>query len=286
MLGEARLHRLVSLRQGQVGKADGHDHDVLLIETQIPALHVVRLPVDDGRADDEDDGRRELEDDQALAQQGAAAEAGARLQDRCRLEARQRQSGIAARQEAGGGRQGQHPGGQTGIGEGPDGEGLAQEVVEEGEAGEGEGDRQDQRQSGDEDGLAQELPRELTATGAENLAQTDLARPVRGPRHGEVHEVDAGDDEDEGADETEGAQEGDVPVRASAEVGLGVEVDAVQPLQAISGAAAACSTPRCGSTRAGSRASISAAVTPWRSCTQASKGYHVSRQPAQAFSAK
>ena len=60
--------------------------------------------------------------------------------------------------------------------------------------------RQNQRQQGDQYGLAQKLGHQLAAGRAHAFAQGDFARPHRGPRGRQIHEIEAGDQQDQKPD--------------------------------------------------------------------------------------
>ena len=82
-----------------------------------------------------------------------------------------------------------------------------------------------------QEGFAEELPDELAPLRADGLPQPDFFRPPCGPRRGEVHEVDARQQEHEDGNRREEVDERDVAVRLQLGVEVGVQVDVEERLE-------------------------------------------------------
>ena len=83
---------------------------------------------------------------------------------------------------------------------------------------------------GDEDGFAEELDDDLAAKCAGDFPDADLLGPEGGPGGGEVHIVDAGDQEDEEGDGAENGDAAGIAVLFHFVVEMGMKVDAGQGL--------------------------------------------------------
>ena len=83
--------------------------------------------------------------------------------------------------------------------------------------------------------LTQKLHHKLAAAGAKRLAQRDLTRPQHGPRGGQVHEVEAGNQQDQDADDAHAIERGPTArrrhaapaVRGQVHVAEGREMDPI-----------------------------------------------------------
>ena len=81
--------------------------------------------------------------------------------------------------------------------------------------------------------LAQELPDELSLVRADDLPQTDLLGPLEGSGRGQVHVIDAGDDQDEDGDRGEQEDEAGVSGGGQLEINPGGKMDLGQGLKKI-----------------------------------------------------
>src|SRR5262249_19835196 len=155
---------------------------------------IAELALDDEGADDEDDGKGELQDDEALAQEYVFEfQDGGAAQDIEGFEAGQEQGGVDAVEGCGGeqGKADDLPG--LRIGEG----GCKGFVGEVAEGGQGEVDEEDGDAEGNganQQGFGDELEKEALLTGADDLADAYFFGPEAGPGGGKVDIVDAGDD--------------------------------------------------------------------------------------------
>ena len=183
-------------------------------------------------ADDEGDRGRELEDDEAVAQPPPSRPRSARALDgRDGTEGRDEQGRIAPRGRADDGGEKDQGGHQGGVAEGVEDDVPLDERPESRQGGQDEPDGQGQGHEGQDHGVAEELADELALARPDDLAQADLLGPLEGPGRGQVHVVDAGDDQDEDGDRGEEEDEAGVADQAEIEIGPGMEVDAGQGLE-------------------------------------------------------
>src|SRR5215475_6232636 len=107
----------------------------------------------------------------------------------------------------------------------------AGKAVEPGHEQEGQGSCEDDGQPGDEDRFAEELGDYFVALCPGYFADADLFGPEGGAGGGEVHIVDASDQQDEDGDGAEDIDATDVAVLPDLFVEVGAEVDIGQALE-------------------------------------------------------
>src|SRR6185437_9517564 len=206
-----------------------YDEHMVAVETDGPAADIAELAIDDDRADDESDGDEELENDQAAAEP-AASEAGCDLSFKhvYRLEGREIKSRVTAGQAAHDDHQRyqhreQAPGEQGGRMEL-----LTCQIVEQGQQGGGDTQRQQQREQAQQDGLGEKLGDEVSLGGTGHLSDAYLFGAIGRAGRAEIHEIDAGDHQYEYGDEREHIYIGDIPIGLHLVGFVGMQMDVGQ----------------------------------------------------------
>src|SRR5580658_2690929 len=154
-------------------------------------------------ADCERDGDGELDDDEYLTWNSREAACFERpFEDFHRVERREIEGGVAARNDAGEEREADsgHP--EKGIGPG-DRHLLIGDLVEEWQGEFSEADGQDEGAEGDDERLTVELTDELAAKGPDSFADADFFCTAVTAGGTEVHEIDTSQDQYEKADDAE-----------------------------------------------------------------------------------
>ena len=209
-----------------------HRDDLVGIEPHVPCAYEIELAVDHAGTDDQGDRDHELAHDQDPADghvSGARESQAAKRLDRC--DSGQVKGRIAARGKPHHGAD--HHDGTQGEPGGIriQGHGLAREQVEPRQAQHGKQEGNANRKPGHEHGLADELPDHLASGRAEGLSQADFPGPSRGPRGGQVHEVDTRDEDDEYGDGAEEVDVTDIAVRGQFPLEMRVKMDIRDRLQ-------------------------------------------------------
>ena len=178
-----------------------HRNEPLRVHPQVPVPDVVELAVHDAGADDQGDRDHELARDQCPARTHVAGVPGQRALERLyRSESGQVKRGVASRYQS------DHDAGHRhGAQDEPRGtrvqrNGFTRYHAEPGQHGRHQQQRDAYAQPAHDQGFAQELPHHLAAGRAEYLPQSDFTGPPRGPGGRQVHEIDAGDEDDKRGD--------------------------------------------------------------------------------------
>ncbi len=184
---------------------------------------VAQLPIHRHRADREHDCDRELNDHQGTPQPATPGMLAPRAA-KClgRSKGRQHERRPEAREDPGG-QAHRHDRGDRARR--ADRHRLARERVERRQDHGHDARGDDQRDRGQQDGLAQELAHELRSNRPGRLPDPHLPLPERRPGRGQVHEVDARDGEDEERDRGQERHHGGVAVHAQLTHAVRVEVD-------------------------------------------------------------
>ena len=183
---------------------------VRLVVAQRLALHKRQLRVDDHHGHDEQHRERELQHDQALPRPHVAGP-GRQLafQHGRRLEPRQVERGVAARQQPRTQRQGQAGPHQLRLP--PQGQRLARQRAELREHELHQPHGHDQGQQGHHHGFGQVLPHQRGAARPQGLANAHFLDPPRGLGGEQVHEIDAGNHQNEPGNQGEQPHVGNAP---------------------------------------------------------------------------
>ena len=217
---------------GQVVGLLHHQH-LLFGEAELLVLDIAHLfPYHEG-ADNQTDRDQELEHHQHAAQQRGAPVGGglAAFEHLHRLEGGQEEGRIAAGQDADGNTQRRQCRQGVRIAEILDVERFSGQVVEEGEHQFHHDQRQNNGDEAHEYGLGQELQHQLAAVGAEGLADAHLLGPAGGAGGGQVHEVDAGNQQDRQRDHRKSVDRPGIAIGFEFPFQVGIEVDVGERLQ-------------------------------------------------------
>ena len=174
------------------------------------ALHKRQLRVDDHHGHDEQHRERELQHDQALPRPHVAGP-GRQLafQHGRRLEPRQVERGVAARQQPRTQRQGQAGPHQRRLP--TQGQRLARQRAELREHELYQPHGHDQGQQGHHHGFRQVLPHQRGSARPQGLANAHFLYPPRGLGGEQVHEIDAGNHQNEPGNQGEQSHVGNAP---------------------------------------------------------------------------
>ena len=175
----------------------GYDDDLVLVETQLPVLHVIQLLIHRRRTDDQQDRQRELCNHETLAQHGTRnAARHFTLEDLRRMKPGEKQRGITAGKQSHKQRDARQPQQQFRVLQVTDLKRRSHQRVEPGQDGYQEADGHEKSQSGRTHGLAHILQRQLGPRRADRLPDGHFFCTDRGPCRGKIHEVDTGDQHD------------------------------------------------------------------------------------------
>ena len=186
-----------------------HDHNIVVAEAHVHVARIVDLAEHHQGCDAKSDRDRELRHHQDGAQAPRSAlPRTVGTQHICGTEARLHQRRIAAADQPGGDGNTQDQQQQRPLTQIMEFHGLAQESAECRQQDFHQRQRQHQCKHGHQHGFAQELHDQLPPCRAQGLAQGDLARPQGDLRRGQIHEVEAGDQQDQHADRADAVDGG------------------------------------------------------------------------------
>ena len=227
-----RLERLDAVAHLLAAQGDGQR--VLLVKTEVPSTHVVHLRDDDQGADDQPDRDGKLRHHQHPPEIDPSPPGPLRsFQHRDRRKGGEKEGRIDAGQQAHAQSHPQQPHQHTRILHVAQFQTLFCQIVEERQQHFDQHQGTDQGQQADEHRLAQELADQLPPPGAHYLAHPHLPGPLGRAGGGQVHEVDAGDQQNERGDHRKYVHVGDMAVRLQLPKYVGVQVDIDQRLEKV-----------------------------------------------------
>lgn len=216
----------------QIGRAipaerPGMDDEYLIpVKAYFLISDIVQLAIDDEGADDEANGNKKLKDHQAVTDP-AALEACGHLpfQYINRLKGGKVESRITARettdQQYQEDEDGQEPAAEEHVGM----ERFAGKLIEHRQQQDGDAKGEDEGEEAEQDGLGEELENEVSFCRTGDLADAHFLCAVGATGGAEVHEIDAGNQEDEHGDDGEDVNELDIAVGFELAGLIGMEVD-------------------------------------------------------------
>ncbi len=178
--------------------------ELLLVVAELLPSHVIDLTRDNPHSDEKENGQAELENDQGFPERGALnASSHPAAHDPDGLKRGEEKGRVASGHDPGEENNRQNPEQEFRTEEDAQGHRLSGKGVERRKKQTHQDDRDGPGQEGHEDGFAVELADDAFPLSADDFPQTDLAGPVGRACRSQVHEVDAGDQEDEQGDGNE-----------------------------------------------------------------------------------